>query len=94
MLVIKGAYYKYYDEVLIPHFTGDFHTVDCTRYITRDELEDTYGEDFIKENEEDTIEVDGETFYYAEYSPYHIAVDWELLSDLSDLQHNEQDFNF
>lgn len=67
--VIKGAYYKSEDEILIPHFTGEYSMVDCDRFITKEELEGMYDEKFIQENEDIKIEVEGVLYYYAEYSP-------------------------
>ena len=34
------------------------------------------------------FEHDGTIYYECEYSPYHVE-DWELLSDLSDLEYTE-----
>jgi len=94
-LVIKGAIY--YDReaktILIPHFTGEYVIVDCTQYILLDNLKDKYDESFILDNQSDPIEFEDETYYYAEYSPWNID-DWELLSDLSELHHIEEEFNF
>jgi hypothetical protein len=94
-LVIKGAYY--YDDksdtILMPHFTGEFHTVDCTQYVLKKELKKTHSSLFIKEHKDYKITFDGKDYYYSEYSPWCID-NWELLSDLSDLQHEENSFNF
>ena len=58
-----------------------------------EELKSNYNEDFIKESLNNTIEVDGTIYYYSEYSP-RIIDNWELLSDLSELEHLEEDFDF
>lgn len=90
MLVITGALYRVDENTLVkPHFTGEYGSVDCTRYLTKEELEYTYGEWFIRQNKNNFIEEDGIKYYYAEYSPFHVSEDWELLSDLSELNHNE-----
>ena len=90
MLVITGALYRVDEDTLVkPHFTGDFGAVDCTRYLTKEELEGRYDESFIRQNKNNFIEEDGIKYYYAEYSPFHVSEDWELLSDLSELNHNE-----
>ena len=90
MLVIKGALYKADEDTLVkPHFTGEFGIVDCTRYFTKEELESRYPEWFIKQNKDDYIIEDGIKYYYAEYSPMTVDDDWELLSDLSELNHIE-----
>ena len=93
--VIKGAYYydRNLDKILIPHFTGEFCIVDCTQYIKRDELKERYDEAFVNEVEDDFVEFEGEKYYYAEYSPQNVE-DWELLSDISDLEHIEEEFDF
>jgi len=90
MLVITGALYRVDEDTLVkPHFTGDFGAVDCTRYFTKEELESRYSESFIEENKNYFIEEDGIKYYYAEYSPFHVSEDWELLSDLSKLNHTQ-----
>ena len=90
--VIKGA--QYYDndndQVLIPHFTGELCVVDCTRYITKKEIKDTYDENWIEDNEGNIIEHEGTVYYYAEYSPQNVG-DWDLISDISDLEFCEED---
>jgi len=94
-LVIKGAVYfdREGQTVLIPHFTGEFSIVDCTEYITKEELQSKYGSAFIEENADNTIEVEGSTYYFAESSPCAVG-DWDLLSDLSELEHTEEEYNF
>ena len=94
-LVIKGAYYhdSQSDQILVPHFTGEFQMVDCTRYITKEELKDSYNKEYIKNNKDNFVEYDGKKYFYAEYSPVSTG-GWDLLSDLSDLSHTENNFNF
>ena len=95
-LVVKGAYY--YDRgsetILMPHFTGDFHTVDCTEYEKMEVLEGEYDKSYIDRVKDDFIEFEGEKYYYAEYSPRCVDDDWELLSELSELEHGEENFDF
>ena len=95
-LVIAGAYY--YDRnnevILIPHYTGEYYVVDCYRYMKMEELKERYDENYIKDVLDDTIEFDGELFYNAEYSPQNVNDSWELLSDLSSLNHIEEYFSF
>ena len=93
-LVIKGAYYKSGDTILMPHYTGEYGMVDCARYYTEEEMKITYNEQFIQDNKNDYVDVDNVRYYYAEYSPFNVDDDWELLSDLSDLRHTEDSFNF
>jgi len=56
-------------------------------------LKDRYDEDYIESVIDDYIEYNGEKYYYAEYSPHNVG-DWELLSDLSKLNHLEKEFEF
>lgn len=93
-LVIKGAYYLSGDNVLIPHFTGEYIMVDCDRFMQKKEWKETYSKQFRDENKDNFVEVDGTKYYYAEYSPMNIDEDWILLSDLSEIKHIEEDFNF
>lgn len=95
-LFIKGAIYLSADgtELLTPRFTGEYAVVDCTRYLTKDEILSNYEEDFFNENKDNYIEYEGNKYYYAEYSPYHTQNIGELLSDLSELQHVEEEYNF
>lgn len=67
---------------------------DCDRYMTKKELKGIYPESFIKENKDNFVIVEGIKYFYAEYSPMNIDEDWELLSDLSELYHVEEDFDF
>jgi hypothetical protein len=91
-LVIKGAHYFDGESILIPHFTGQFFTVDCTEYTTKQRIKDQYDKNFIKEHKSDFIEYEGVKYYFAEYSPFNITQDWELLSDLSELEHSEENY--
>nr|DAM45049.1 MAG TPA: hypothetical protein [Caudoviricetes sp.] len=87
--VIKGAVYKRENDLVIPHYTGEFWMVDCDNYVTMEELEQDYDEDYIKEVEDNYIEYDEVKYYYAEYSPEHVEDSWELLSDISELRLTE-----
>jgi len=90
-LVIAGAVYysDSLDALLIPHFTGEYWMVDCTRYLKKKELKDRCPDYWFKENKENYIEFEGERYYYAEYSPIHTD-DLNLLSDLSELKFYEE----
>lgn len=35
-LIIKGAIYTDGETLLRPHYTGEYHTVDCTEYKTEE----------------------------------------------------------
>ena len=95
-LVIAGAYY--YDRnnevILIPHYTGEYYVVDCYRYMKMEEMKEMYSENYIKDVLDYPIEFERELFYDAEYSPQYVNDSWELLSDLSDLKHLEENFSF
>ena len=93
-LVIKGAYYQAGDEILVPHFTGEYFIVDCNRFMQKREWKETFSKQFRDENKDNFVEVDGTKYYYAEYSPMNINDDWVLLSDLSDIEHIEEKFDF
>lgn len=84
--VIAGAVYKRENDLVIPHYTGKFWMVDCDNYVTMEELEQDYDEDYIKEVEDNYIEYDEVKYYYAEWSPEYVTDDWELLSDISELR--------
>ncbi len=93
--VIKGAYYydRDSDTILIPHFTGEFVIVDCSSYEQMSEIEDNYNQDYIDTVKGNSIEFEGEEYYSTEWSPYNVG-DWELLSDIGELEHIEDDFDF
>lgn len=90
-IVIKGAYY--YDSaknrILIPHYTSEAWMVDCDIYLTKKEI----GNSFFKRNTNDFIKYEDKKYYYAEYAPC-ITDNLELLSDLSELEHVEQSFDW
>lgn len=93
-LVISGAYYKVGDEILVPNFTGEYNIVDCTRYLLKKEILERYDKSWLKEHKNNYVIVDNIKYYYAEYDSYYIDDNWELLSDLSKLEHIETNFNF
>lgn len=79
----KGERYFNGEEILIPHYTGDFSVVDCDRFVTEEGLEEIgYSERFIAEaKEEPYIEHEGVKYYPAEYEAYNIEESWELLRE-------------
>jgi len=95
-LVIAGAYY--YDRknnmILIPHYTGEFQMVDCSRWMTIENLKESYQEDYIESVKNLFVEYEGVKYYEAEYYPYSTSNEWELLSDLSNLIHIEESYDF
>ena len=94
-LVIKGAYYHdaESDTILIPHYTGTYIAVDCDAYVTMDKLSDIYDEEYIDSVKDDFVTYSEERYYSAEFGTYHVR-EWELLSDLSNLHHSEEDFDW
>lgn len=83
--VIKGAKYFTGDSILIPHFSGEYVTVDCDEYMPLDELKADYDEDYVESVEDNYIEHEGEKYYYAEWGPFNVSEDWDLISDISSL---------
>lgn len=70
--VIKGAKYFTGDRILIPHMTGEFFMVD-------------YDEEYVESVEDNYIEHEGEKYYYAEWGPFNVSEEWDLISDISSL---------
>lgn len=96
-LIIKGALYITEGKTIVlrPHFTGEYHTVDCTEYLQKDEIKEKYDYDFyrdaIKHNKK--IEVNGVFYYECESSAWETN-GMELLSDLSSLEYFDDQTNF
>jgi hypothetical protein len=93
-LIIKGAIYTDGGTLLRPHFTGDFHTVDCTEFKTKEEIKSNYS----KENAKQFLSgyyltYEGVKYFECEYSPYHTE-GMELLSDLSELEFFDENTDF
>ena len=98
-LLIRGAYYysEADDAVYVPHFTGEYWLCDCDRYYNAKDFIDQYGKDkFVELNESGDmviVHVDDEPYYSAESGPIETG-DFELLSDLSELEYIEQGDRF
>jgi hypothetical protein len=56
-------------------------------------LKERYNKSYIKEVKDNPIELRDKKYYDAEYSPQQVG-DWELLSDLSKLRHQEESYDF
>ena len=93
-LVIAGAYYydRKADIILKPHYSGEFSIVDCDSFEQMSELEDKYDKSYIENVKDNKIEFEGRDYFSTEYSPFCIDDDWELISDLSSLIFNDEDF--
>lgn len=83
--VIKGAKYFTGDSILIPHMTGEFLMVDCDEYVTLEELKEDYDEEYVESVEDNYIEHEGEKYYYAEWGPFNVSEEWDLISDISNV---------
>lgn len=83
-LVINGAYYYDKDDDLIvqPCMTGEFNIVDCNVFKRSEESEET---NFVK--------YQGNKYFFIGVRCVYTE-SFELLSDLSDLIHVEEKFDF
>ena len=93
--IIKGAIYKDGDELVRPHYSGQYWIVDCTEYKTKEDIFDNYDEcDAINiiDSNEPMLYNDVE-YYECEYSPHHTG-SFELLSDISELEFYDYDTRF
>jgi len=94
--VIKGAFYYDRDSetLLVPHFTGEYAMVDCDSFNKMEELEGRYDQSYIDTVKDSPIEFEGENYYSSEWGPFNVSDDWELLSDISELSFQEENFDF
>lgn len=95
-LIIKGAIYKDGDEILRPHYTGEFTAVECDEYKTREEIKANYSANFYREatgKDAEVITHEGVKYYRCEWGPRHTE-DFELLSDLSNLEYFDEETIF
>lgn len=94
MIIIKGAIYENGEMLLRPHFSGDFHTVDCTEYKTKPEIKKEYSAKHVKEFTSGMyLTWDGKKYYECEYSP-HYTEDMYCLSDLSQIEFFDEETEF
>lgn len=93
--IIKGAIYFSESEnaILVPRYSGQFHAVDCDRYLEKEDILSNYEQSYFNENKDDYKEYNGVKYYYAEYSPYSTA-DMELLSDISGITYTDEECSF
>lgn len=94
-LIIKGAIYKDGDELVRPHYTGEYYMVDCTEYKTIENIVKEYDIDFAKNvvNSKEPLLHDDVEYYECEYSP-HITEGFELLSDIYELCFYDHETSF
>ena len=93
-LIFKWLIYTKGDNLLRPHFSWNFHIVDCTEYKKEEEIRELYSEEITNTFLEWlSLEYEGETYYECEYSPIH--TEWmELLSDISDIEYYDEETSF
>ena len=96
-LIIKGAVYfdEKNDMIVVPHFTGEYHIVDCDTYEQIHVLEEKYDSKYIDRITSNDLfcGYKGNIYYSTQSSPCSV-LDWELLSDLSELVYFEEDTEF
>lgn len=81
--IITGAIYTNGNILLRPHYSGEFHTVDCTEYKSKEIIKQEYDKETAKQMLANSyLEYDGKRFYECEYGPHHVDSDFRLLSDL------------
>jgi hypothetical protein len=92
--IIKGALYFDGECILRPHFSGQFHTVDCTEYLTAEEIREKYSEETANEFLFNTPIVYRDIEYFCcECSPYQVG-EWDLLSDISKIEFFDEETEF
>lgn len=93
-IIIKGAIYKSGDTLLRPHYSGEFWMVDCTEYKTKKAIKEDYEKKYQKEFLSNLcLTHENVKHYECEYSPYHTD-DFELLSDISDVDFYDEETEF
>ena len=94
-LIIKGAIYKSGNTILQSHFTGQFFMVDCTEFKTKKQIKEEYSKEIQKEflNNSHLI-CEGVKYYECQSSPWNCTDDFELLSDLSELSFENNEYEF
>ena len=94
--IIKGAIYQSGNELLRPHYSGNYYCVDCTEYKTKEEIKANYGNDFFKTATGKNgryLTYDGVKYYECEFSPFNTD-DFVLLSDISKLEFFDEETEF
>lgn len=92
--IIKGAIYKDGDELVRVHFTGEFWMVDATEFKTKDAIQEEYHTEFADTCLQNTmLTYEGIGYFECESSPHHTE-NFELLSDISELEFYDYETNF
>ena len=68
--------------------------MDCDSFETMDEVKGSYDQSYIDSVKDSPIEFKGEKYYSTEWGPFHVSDDWELLSDISGLSFQEEEYDF
>ncbi|MDR6548480.1 hypothetical protein J2810_004570 [Chryseobacterium rhizosphaerae] len=95
ILVINGAVYftADYNAIVKPQRTGVFWMVDCSEYLTKKDFLSRYSESLFKENKADFIKYEDKKYYYTGFRPIQTE-DFILLSDLSEISHQDEEKEF
>lgn len=92
--IIKGAIYYTGYNLLRPHFTGEFFAVDCTEYKTKKQIKQDYDKEYAKSLlENPCLTFNSENYYECGYSPYETK-NFELLSDISNIEFYDEETEF
>jgi len=94
--IIKGAIYTDGDELLRPHYSGNFSAVDCTEYKTKDQIKSEYSKEYHKKfSGKDCffLTYEGIKYFECEYGPFNTD-GMDLLSDLSELEYFDESTEF
>jgi hypothetical protein len=92
--IIKGAIYTDGDELLRPHYSGNFSAVDCTEYKTKSQIKQEYDKKTAKVMLSNLcLTYEGEKYYECECNPFHTD-NMDLLSDLSELEYFDEETDF
>jgi len=96
ILVVSGAFYysEEYKAVIKCCRTGEFWMVDCIRYIQKRRYIENFGKQSFKDNEDNFVLYEGEKYFSEDGSIPLQTIDFDLLSDLSDLKHEQESYNF
>ena len=93
-LIIKGGIYTDGNTLLQAHYSGYFIAVDCTEFKQKEDILSEYSKEVAEEFlSNEPLTYDGVPYYECEYSPYSTH-DLELLSDISDLEITNSEYNF
>lgn len=95
ILIINGAVYysAEYNAIIKPLRTGVYWMVDCNEYLTKKDFLSRYSESLFNENKADFIKYENKKYYYVGFKPLQTE-DFLLLSDLSEITHQDNEKEF